>query len=174
MYSERKPKISFSALDIIGMIFAPMGLIFMVIGAAATAFAQQHPENTQGNPMLFLLVFGGIGAVFLLLGVVFLALMFRRNAIQKAILAEGHHVMATVTGIMPNYNIRVNGRSPYVAECSYTDPDTGVVHLFRSRNIYFDPTSILMDAQVAVYLRPHDYRHYYVDVDAVLPEIEKH
>ena len=174
MYSKRKPKFSFSALDIIGMIFAPLGLIFVVLGAALTLYGKNHPENMDGDPMLFLFVFSGIGAVFLVLGVVFLILMFCRRSLQSQIFTEGHYIMAQVTSVMPNYNVRVNGRTPYIAECSYTDPDTGVLHLFRSRNIYFDPTSILMDAQVAVYLRPHDYRHYYMDVDAILPQTEHH
>ncbi len=165
MYSNRKPKFSCSALDIIGMIFAPLGLIFVLLGIGLTA------GSGQG---LFLMVFGGIGGIFLILGILFLLLMLHRRGICRELFNEGHYVMATVTSVMPNYNVRVNGRTPYLAECSYTDPDTGVLHLFQSRNLYFDPTSILMDAQVPVYVRKGDYRHYYVDVDAVLPEVQRH
>lgn len=172
--TKREPKYALNALDIIGMIFAPLGAVLIAVGRMITAIAESHPENTTGDPRLFFWIFGGIGAVFLLLGLIFLALMFRRRSIQRRIFAEGNYIMAAVTSVQPNYNVCVNGKHPYVAECSYTDPETGVLHLFRSRNIYFDPTSILMDANVPVYIERGNFRHYYVDVDALLPEVQKH
>ncbi len=174
MNNKHEPKFAFSALDIIGMVFAAIGLVFLIVGTALTAYGSSHPENVDGDPIVFLLVFGGIGALFLVLGVVFLLLMLRRRALHQQLFAEGHYVMAQVTSVLPNYNVRVNGRTPFVAECSYTDPETGVCHLFQSRNIFFDPTSFLMDAQVPVYHKPGDFRHYYVDVDAVLPQTQRH
>ncbi len=165
MDSKRKPKYACSALDIIGMIFAPLGLVFLLLGIGLRA------GTGEG---LFLMVFGGIGGIFLLVGILFLLLMLQRIRMHQQLFAQGHYVMATVTSVMPNYNVRVNGRVPYIAECSYTDPDSGVLHLFQSRNIYFDPTAILMDAQVPVYVDQGNYRHYYVDVDAVLPEVQRH
>ncbi len=165
MYRKTEPKFSFSVLDILGIIFAPLGLMQVLLGIGL--------RNGTGES-LFLTVFGGVGGLFLLLGILFLVFAaFRRSAIRELI-AEGHYVMATVTSVQPNYNITVNGRNPYVAECSYTDPMTGTLHLFRSRNIYFDPTSILLDAQVPVYCREGQYRLYYVDVDRLLPEVQRH
>lgn len=174
MHSKHEPKFSFSALDIIGLVFAPLGLIFILVGIGLTIYGNDHSANVTGDPQLFLLIFGGIGGLFLLLGMIFLVLLLRRRSLHRQLFAEGHYVMAQVTSVMPNYSVRVNGRCPYVAECSFTDPETGVLHLFRSRNIFFDPTTLLMDAQVPVYCRRGDYRHYYVDVDAVLPETERH
>ncbi len=171
---KREPGYTPNALDIIGMIFAPLGGVLILVGRIITGLAERHPENTTGDPRLFFWIFGGIGAVFLILGIIFLALMLRRRAIHKRIFAEGYYVMATVTSVMPDYNIRINGKCPYFAECSYTDPETGILHLFRSRNIFFDPTAILMDARVPVYIEKGNYRHYYVDVDSLLPEVRRH
>ncbi len=165
MYIQREPKFSFSALDIIGMIFAPLGLVFILLGIGLMGGTGE---------LLFFAVFSGIGSIFLLLGVLFLAFMLYRRSCIRKLVAEGHYVMATVTSVQPNYNIRVNGCNPYIAECSFTDPMSGEIHLFRSRNIYFDPTAILLDAQVPVYCRKDSYQRYYVDVDSILPQVTRH
>ncbi len=170
----RKPKFSLSALDIIGLIFAPIGAIFIFIGVIVSAYAKAHPENVTGDPGIFLPVFGGIGLLFFVLGLVFLIVTFHKRMLQAQLLQEGYCITAQITSCNPNYNVRVNGRCPYVAECSYMDPATGVVHLFRSRNVYFDPTMIVNGMDVPVYVRPDDFRHYYVDLDAVLPQVVKH
>ncbi len=163
MYSKNAPRFSFSALDIIGLIFAPLGLVFAVLGLGLYAADR-----------LFLLVFGGVGLIFLLTGTAMLLYGWHKRTLLRRLVAEGYYVMATVTSVQPNYNIRVNGRTPYIAECSFTDPMTGTIHLFQSRNIYFDPTSILLDAQVPVYCKEGSYRLYYVDVDSLLPEVKRH
>ena len=121
MNNERNPKFSCSALDIIGMIFTPLGLVFILVGGIITAFAENHPENTTGDPRLFFWLFGGIGSIFLILGIIFLLLMLRRRSLHRQLFAEGHYVMATVTSVMPNYNVRINGRTPYTC-LLYTSP----------------------------------------------------
>lgn len=174
MNNGSKPKFSLSATDIIGLIFAPMGLVFIIIGAVITVSAGSGKVQVDGDPKLFIAIFGGIGALFFILGGIFLALMIRRRSIHNRLFSQGCYVLAQVTSVLPNYSIRVNGRCPYIAECSYTDPNTGVLHIFRSRNIYFDPTAIAMDAMVPVYVDPDNFRHYYVDIDSVLPEVQRH
>ncbi len=174
MNNTRKPKFSLSATDIVGLIFAPLGLVFIIIGAVVTAAGESGRVQVDGDPKLFLAIFGVIGALFFILGGIFLAFMIRRRKIHDRLFSQGHYIMAQVTSVLPNYNVRVNGRCPYVAECSYTDPNTGILHLFRSRNIYFDPTAIAMDAMVPVYVDTDNFRHYYVDIDSVLPEVQRH
>ena len=163
MYKQTEPKFSFSATDIVGMIFAPLGLFFALLGLML-----------RGADRLFLLIFGGMGLIFLLTGTAMLLFGWQKRKLLRRIVAEGHFITATVTSVQPNYNVRVNGRCPYFAECCFTDPVTGAIHLFRSQNIYFDPTSLLLDASVRVYCKDGDYRHYYVDVNSLLPEIKKH
>lgn len=172
--NARKIKFSPSALDIIGMIFTPLGAIFIIIGVSVTGFANANPDKVTGDPGIFLPIFGGIGGSFFLLGAVFLSITVYKHYMQAQLLQEGHCITAQITSFNPNYNVRVNGRCPFVAECSYTDPATGAVHLFRSRNVYFDPSMIVTGSDVPVYVKPDDFRHYYVDIDAVLPQVVKH
>ena len=60
---NEKKKFGWTAKGIVGMIFTPMGLIYTVLGVLLWYFkAGDDPED----PVVFLCVFGGIGAVFLL------------------------------------------------------------------------------------------------------------
>ncbi len=165
MQHKPEPKFSFSASDIISLIFTPLGLVFVLLGIGLMYGTGE---------LLFFAIFSGIGSIFLLLGILFLVLMLYKRSLIRKLVTQGHYVTATVTSVQPNYSIRVNGRSPYIAECSYTDPITGGIHLFQSRNIYFDPTTILLDAQVPVYCREDSYQLYYVDVDSILPQVTRH
>ena len=174
MNNHNKPKFSLAATDIVGLIFAPLGLIFLIVGILVNMNADNRNVHVEGDPRIFLATFGGVGGVFLVLGVAFLVLMIRRRMIHNRLFTQGHYIMAQVTSDMPNYNVRINGCCPYFAECSYTDPNTGILHLFRSRDIYFDPTAIAMDAMVPVYVDPDNFRHYYVDIDSVLPKVQRH
>lgn len=47
----------------------------------------------------------------------------------------------------------------------------GNIHIFRSRNLSFDPTPPLTDQMVRVYVEGENFKHYYMDIDSVLPEV---
>ena len=158
---------------IVGMIFAPMGLIFTVLGVALWYFkAGNDPED----PIIFLCVFGGIGAAFLITGLGLLwADIRRRNAIRRA--AEfGTMIMADISDIQSVGTVSThNGGHPWVVECRYQDPDTGVIHVLHSRYLYFNPTGLIKGQQVPVYVDREGGKHgFYVDIDAVLPGVEIH
>ena len=47
----------------------------------------------------------------------------------------------------------------------------GNVHIFKSRDLYFDPTDLFKDQMVKVYVDGDNYKRYYVDIDEVLPNV---
>ena len=168
--SERK-NYGWSALGILGMIFTPMGAIFLTLGVLLWHFrVGEDPED----PMIFLAVFGGMGAIFLLLGLGLLLADVHRRAQQRRADEGGYYVMAKISGFRSQENVRVNRSTPQVLECHYTDPATGVVHVYHSRYLYTDVSDLLLSDQVPVYLDRMDDRVAFVDVDAVLPKIEVH
>jgi len=61
-----------------------------------------------------------------------------------------------------------------VVECHYTDPFTGIAHVYFSRYLYTDVTDLLKSDVVPVYIDRMDDRVGFVDIDAVLPEIRVH
>ena len=154
---------------IIGLIFAPLGLVFLVVGLLLNARIRSPEER-----LVFLVCFAGVGGVFLTVGLILLGMELRRRAKQRAAYEGGHYVTGRVAGCRVNTRVNVNGTHPMVVEVHWTDPDTGTVHVFYSRYLYVNVEPLLTGDAVPVYLDRGDKRVGFVDIDAVLPRIEVH
>lgn len=166
-----KKKYGWTALGIVGMIFLPMGLVFLPLGIALWyAKAGRQPED----PQIFLYVFGGLGLVFLLAALVLTGLELRRRALLRRAYEGGNFVMAKIAGVQARNNVNMNGRHPVVVEAHYTDPATGIAHIWYSRYLYMDVSDLLTSDEVPVYIDRTDSNIGFVDIDAVLPQIRVH
>ena len=165
---ERKSKIGPSALLIVGSVFTIVGASFLAIGLIIY-YALKEEEGA----ILFLLIFGGIGLLFFALGVIFLIVELKKKLRNDKLLGAGNYVMAEVLEVTLNYNVAVNRRHPYIVRCRYQDM-YGNVHIFKSRDLFFDPTDLFKDQMVKVYVDGENYKHYYVDIDEVLPNVIEH
>ena len=169
-----KKKFGIGVYGLAGAIFAFVGAVFLTVGSViwVRSFFSRGAER---EVMLFFpLIFIGMGAIFFILGLFLISLEVRKRRRQKRAIEGGQFVYAEVSGVGINTSVNVNGRSPYYVECHYKDPTTGIVHIFRSRDIYFDPSGIMTGMFIPVYVVPGNFDEYYVDVDAVLPKVEQH
>ena len=164
---EKKARIGRSALLIIGIIYTALGGTFVILGVALAALLRDSDAFMVG------LIFGGIGAIFLILGIIFLIVELCKKKRSDALLASGHYVLGEVVDIAANINVNVNGRYPYYIIAQYTDPH-GVRHIFKSPSlrIFRDPE--LIGKKVKVYVENDSFKHYYVDVDGILPKYVEH
>ena len=163
-------KYGWTEKGILGFIFAPMGLIFLILGLVLV----QTPAVDAEERLAFLISFVGLGAVFLLVGAVFLFLDLRRRWKQRAAYEGGYYVMAKIAGITENRRVNMMSRHPIMVECHYTDPDTEVVHVYYSRYLYFNVADLLKGNEVPVYLDRGDSRVGFVDIDTVLSTVMVH
>lgn len=147
-----------------GLIFLPLGLLLWYHRAG------KEPDD----PRIFLYVFGGMGLAFLLAGLALLLADLRRRALMRRAYEGGNYVMAKIAGIKSNSNVNMNGRNPLVVECHYTDPATGIAHVWYSRYLYIEVSDLLQSDEVPVYIDRMDDRIGFVDIDAVLPKIRVH
>ena len=89
------------------------------------------------------LIVGGIGLVFALIGGgmwVYGVIKNRSNAhLQK----NGVEIHASFQGVEQNTGLTVNGRSPFRLVCQWQHPQTRELHIFRSDNLWFDPTDLV-------------------------------
>ena len=168
---EAKKKLGWSEFGIVGFIFLPLGLIFLILGICLWAAKAGHDPN---DPKIFLCVFGGMGLLFTLIALGLLSVDLRRRAGMRRAINNGEYVMAKVTGVQAKTNIRINGSSPWVVECQYQDPSTGAVHVFHSRPLRFNPSELVLEKEVPVYINRFEPKETYVDIDAILPEIVVH
>jgi hypothetical protein len=168
--TERK-KYGWTVRGLLGMIFSPLGFFFLTMGVLFWYFkVGQKPKE----PWIFLYVFGGMGAAFFLAGLGLLISDLYRRALLRRAYEGGYSVMAKIADVSTQKNVNMNGQSPYVVECHYTDPATGTVHVYYSRYLYIDVSDLLQSDQVPVYIDRMNEKIGFVDIDAVLPKIQVH
>lgn len=163
--TERKAKQGISALLIVGLVFTGIGAIYLAVGIIISLW--------EKNMLVFLISFGGIGLVFLIAGIICLLLEIRKRKRRNRLLNAGRYITAEITEVSISYAIKINRRYPYVVICRYEDGE-GNVHLFKSRYLLFDPAPFLKDRMVRVYVEDGNFKHYYVDIDEVLPNVVMH
>ena len=163
---EKKARSGQSALLIIGTVYAALGGTFVILGAALAALLRDDGWAIG-------LIFGGIGGIFLILGIVFLVVEICKKKRSDALLASGRYIIGEVVDIAADINVKINRRHPYYIIVQYIDPH-GVRHIFRSPSlrIFRDPE--LLGKKVKVYVENDNFRHYYVDVDEILPKYVEH
>lgn len=161
-----KPKRGISALLIAGAIFIFIGAAYL----AATVWATGLDDPDANTRHLW--IFAVLGLAFLVAGGACFWFEVQIRVRNNKLIRDGKYVMAEIYEVCVNYNIRVPGRCPhpYYVMCRYQDMSYNM-HMFRSRNLDFDPEPLLKDRMVRVYVDETDYRHYYVDIDGVLPMV---
>jgi hypothetical protein len=105
------------------------------------------------------------GAVLGVPGFAIVAVRAARKRREARLRRRGRRVQARITSVARNGNVTVMGHHPYRILCEWHDPETGRVHAFRSRSVYFDPTPFLKGEEIAVFVDPRDPRRHAVDVD---------
>lgn len=164
---RRKAKRGLTALALESIIFSAIGIVFILVGGMIPA------ESIEGDVGAFRAIFCGLGAILLMVGVICLCLEIGKRIRCNKLIDAGQYIMAEISEITMNYAIRVNSRHPYIIICRYQDR-YGNIHTFRSRNLYFDPAPLLKDQMVKVYVDGENFKHYYVDIDEVLPKVIRH
>ena len=156
---------------VLGIIFSLVGLFNLGIGSVASLVMKAAGAGLWYLPLA---IMGWIGLVFLLIGTVFLIVEKRRRAMEEELKNHGQTLEAEVKGVQNDLNVAVNGRHPYYLEAHWRDPITDTVHVFRSRDVNFDPRGYVEGRKVTVYVRDNDYSRYYMDLEHVLPKAEIH
>ncbi len=167
-----RKKFGWTAIGIVGFIFTPIGLLFVLLGLGLGT-AKSVSWKSPGDPVVFLAVFGGVGGLFLILGLVFLGIEFRRRSLLRRAYYGGNCVQAEILGTVTQNNVNTVNGQPRMVECAWTD-DAGVVHIYRSRYLYTNVEKLLKSDTVPVYIDRDNTNVGFVDIDEVLPEIRIH
>ena len=169
---QMRRKMGWTVFGILGFTFSPMGLFFVITGLLAGR-AGTFQWQGKGDPVIFTVVFCGVGGLFLLLGLGFLAVDLRRRYLQRRAYESGNCVEAQILGVVTQRNVSMSYGQPRMVEAAWTDPN-GVVHIYHSRYLNTDVTKLLKSDTVPVYIDRYNENIGFVDVDAVLPEIRMH
>lgn len=110
--------------------------------------------------VVMMAIFGGMGAVFGTIGIIFLIKCkdYRKQLIEEG---RGEPVYATIT-YAGEANVEVNGRKAYHVKANWTD-ELGAEHELKSRLTFTDPNLYLAEGdEIQVYIDPKNYKHYHV------------
>lgn len=89
----------------------------------------------------------------------------KKKEIKSTHKTEGEVVIATVDDIIQDMEVSVNGRSPYILRCSYTDKDTGKIYEFKSERIWdYSEITLVSGDSVRVNIFSGNFNNYYVNV----------
>lgn len=163
----KRTKRAFEKHDILfwlGLPYAIIGGVFAVIGLTVAVLSQEW---------IFGLCFGGIGLIFLILGIIFLCRESRKRQTAKQLFESGRYIWGEVIELIPNYNVRINNRHPYIAKVRYVDA-AGMVHIFKSPDIFQYLDQTVLHKQVKIYVEDDRYDRYYVDMDEILFKVQEH
>ncbi|WP_392560111.1 hypothetical protein [Orbus mooreae] len=145
--------------------------LFGLIGAIILCVAIYSLCTTYRSDISDYYVLLGMGVVFLLIGVVPLIMSIRRKNLNAQLLQTGRAIQAKVTSVEFNQALTVNGRNPFVIYCQWSDPlASNTLYLFRSGNIWFNPSDFIKNETVTVYIDENNPKNYYVDL-TFLPQV---
>lgn len=165
--------------------FTADGRVIRIDGSGSNPPAFTRGEHVKvlypaGNPeagridsfsenWLLILILGGIGLVFALIGggVVYSAL--RTREVNKWLALNGMRVQARFEEVQHDTSLKVNGRSPWRLVCQWQHPVTRKVYVFNSAHLWFDPTAFVKRDTLDVLVDMDNPRRYQVDT-SFLPE----
>lgn len=156
-------------LNLFGGIWAAVGSIFFVGGIVLLLGLDDTPWRSAFLPLLFM----GIGAVFAAGGFTIILFQVDRGRRKKRLLESGRRIYAEVAEVFQDSTMMINGNCMWRVSCRYQDGQ-GVIHIFRSDRLNFDPSGLLTGNMVPVYIEDGRPDRYVVDLQAVLPQIELH
>lgn len=114
-------------------------------------------------------IVGGLGCVFFLIGFVMVALSIRKKRLVDYLKHHGTPVETSFQGVQRNGALQVNGQNPFVVLTQWQNPETSKIHIFKSHNVWYDPTQYISDQPVKVLIDRNNPKKYYVDL-SFLPE----
>jgi len=137
-------------------------------------YAPANPRDAKINGFFSLwggpLIIGGVGAVFFLTGASIIAVGRLRARQNEYLRANGTRVQARFQQVERNPGVQVNGANPFRIVCQWQDPATAQMHVFRSANLWFDPTDHIKSKDLTVFIETGNPRKYLVDT-SFLPKL---
>lgn len=135
------------------------------------------PENPEAGRIdsfsenwLGILIMSGIGLVFALIGGGMIGAAMRTRKVNAWLATNGLRIQAKLENVLYDTSLKVNGRSPWRLICQWQHPVTQKVYVFKSANIWFDPTSFVKRDTLDVLVDMDNPRRYHVDT-SFLPQM---
>jgi|GEM_PF-2661326 len=132
------------ALWITGLIFSPMGAIFLGVGLFI--WLTQEPHMDWDEYLALTITFGGMGAIFLCVGLGLLLGHYAKRKRMRTLMREGACYDAEVVNAYFG-SVQANYQPGVILECKYVDTQ-GATRLVKSGTLW----------RVGMLRKPEEYR----------------
>ena len=137
-------------------------------------YQEGTPEQAKINSFFSLwglsTILGGLGSLFLLVGFLIILVSALRGKKVKYLKQNGIPIEAKFQSVEINGSLEVNGRNPYQIFAQWKNPMTSELHIFKSENLWFDPTDHINQEGITVLIEKDNPNKYYVDI-SFLPKL---
>ncbi len=132
------------------------------------------PDSAKLNGFFSLwgggLILGIIGSVFFTIGAGIILYGILQNRKALYLKEHGIPVQSAYKGVEINTRLEVNGRNPYIIVSEWLNKETGKLHIFKSKNLWFDPSDHITSSDITVYINKNKPGKYHLDT-SFLPEV---
>lgn len=122
---------------------------------------------------LFSIIAGGVFIALLIAGVICLVVDSSKRKKKEMLLRNNQYVMAEVIDIdidlLKKFHVDQLTLNPYVITCQYIAPNKQV-YTFKSKPLLYNPSGLLRENQLKVYVDLNHPKRYMVDTNSILPE----
>lgn len=111
------------------------------------------------------------GLIFFVIASILLINRFNKNKLKDDLINNGSSILALFSKVSINRNYSINDQNPFVIECEYYDSFNNKTYIFKSENIWFNPTEIIEQYNIKcfkVYYKENNFKKYYVDIEDVM------
>lgn len=112
-------------------------------------YDREHPDRIGAKSLNYLLlIFPGIGLVFLIIGVIGLIIRIRGKKREQRLRENGKRIDADYVRTDINTKYALNGVHPYNIICRWENPSDGKTYIFKSKNIWADPQILIEENNI--------------------------
>ena len=136
-----------------------------------------NPANPNDSKIgTFMNLWGGVviffflGGLFLFFGILFFIITIKNKNRKNYLKQNGYPIETDFQKVNINQAISMNGKNPYKIISQWQDPQTSKLYIFESDDIWFDPSSFIVNDKINVLIDKNNPKKYYVDL-SFLPEI---
>lgn len=120
----------------------------------------------------FCIISAGMGIGFSGAGLAMLGTWMRSVRRDAWLQQYGQIIAAEFQSVEIDTSIKENGQSPYRIVAHWRDPLTNKLYVFKSKQIWKNPTSFIQSNDILVRIDPNNPKKYSMDI-SFIPEIEK-
>ena len=116
------------------------------------------------------LIVGCLGGIFFLIGFGIILFGNLKGKKIKRLKESGLKTITKFQSVNRNETLKVNGRNPYQILTHWNNPATSELHMFKSENLWFDPTDHIKQEEITVLIDRDNPKKYYMDT-SFLPKL---